>query len=130
MSSHKEEDILKGFQIYNEGVEIGLSKQGWKQQNERPTDKEFFELGEKYWVQDEVIHELMTIKMSFDKTKKQEINSRTCSKCGKDMVLRRTCKSCEEFRRGFKSEWLCSCGFSEFSKKTVAEWEKELSNKD
>ncbi len=52
LSAFNIKDIVQGFKIYNDGIESGLSKQGWKEQEEKPIDREFFELAGKYWIQD------------------------------------------------------------------------------
>ena len=52
LSAYSSKDVVEGFKIYNNGIESGLSKQGWKEQDEKPIDREYFELDGKYWIQD------------------------------------------------------------------------------
>lgn len=55
LSAYGPADLLEGFGIWNEGIEDGLTKQGWYSVDTKPTDREFFDLTKldgKYWVQD------------------------------------------------------------------------------
>ncbi len=52
LAAYNSKDVIAGFKIWNSGVEVNLEKQGWKEQNEKPIDREYFKLAGKYWVQE------------------------------------------------------------------------------
>ncbi|MBT9168553.1 MAG: hypothetical protein DDT19_01900 [Syntrophomonadaceae bacterium] len=42
-------------------------------------------------------------------------------KCGKQLALVGVCAGCPQGEQGYKSKFICSCGFEEFFKETVQE---------
>jgi len=40
-------------------------------------------------------------------------------KCGKQFALMGVCPSCPKYNEGYRSKYVCSCGFEEFFKQTV-----------
>lgn len=47
-------------------------------------------------------------------------------KCGKQLALMGVCSGCPKGNEGYKSKFVCSCGFEEFFKETVYDKVKEL----
>ena len=93
LKAFKKEDVLKAISLYTDQdseVKNQLKKEGWYPEKEKPTDKEFYLIDDKYWVQsDELIEAdrlevVAKMKEAQENKKVKEETLRLCEIFGKD----------------------------------------------
>lgn len=75
LSAYNSKDVIAGIKIWNDGVEVNLANQGWQEQNDKPKDREYFELAGKFWVQDQAIHEASIKQVTKKRVEKAKIKA-------------------------------------------------------
>jgi len=130
-TAYNAEDLNKAIAILNIGLEEGLKREGWIAIDKKPNDKEYFEYKGKFYIQTEgtVVdvplaqhpNELTEDAKQF-MAEQAEINKMLpiCPQCkARQVSLTGVCGSCAKGQEGFKSKYVCSCGYEQFFKETI-----------
>ena len=123
LSAYHPDDVIAGIQAWLEGVEIGMHRQGWKPVIEKPINREYFELGGLYYIEDK----------SHIKSHHEMFVMPPCPQCGETLYLQYICTKDKTNKVGWQSLWLCTnddCSYKEYSLKSLNEWYKELKKKE
>jgi len=137
-TAYSAEDLSKAMVILHIGLEKGLKREGWIAIDKKPNDKEYFEYKGKFYIQTEgtvVDVPLAQHPNELTEDAKQLIAEEAealeklpiCPQCQTRKVrLTGVCRSCAKGKEGFKSKYVCSCGYEQFFKETINEKIEEL----
>lgn len=127
--------VLKAFKLYKDSLEHGivaiedeLKKDGWVEVEEKPVDKPFYFINEKYWILtekarkrkiDEVRHAAREKRRlpngikAIDTTKKPKTSmslkrvSILCPVCKSGLYKQKICPACKDGKKGYSIRLIC-----------------------
>ena len=115
-------EVLQAIELYKDGlknenrkVQQELKDKGWKPQDVKPDNREYYFFDNQYWVQTESARqaEIKRIKAELQAKKYTgqkmdlSITDIVCPKCSGKMYKQSVCGGCKEGRKGFKIRLIC-----------------------
>lgn len=129
LQAYDSEMVLKAFELYKESLEVGLlkieealEKDGWEHVDEKPVDKPFYFLNDKYWILSEsarhkkiknVKQEAMVKKKqsSVVPAKKTSMSLKKipflCPICKAGLYKQKVCPACKDGKKGYVLRFIC-----------------------
>lgn len=132
LQAYRQEDVIYAIDLYNDMIQAAAEKRiddaknqllasGWTPQKEKPSNKEFYRIGNEFWVQSdeaktaqlkhlqETSIKRQSKKMKSIKRQNMELKQAPviCPKCNAKMYKQNICSGCAAGKAGYKIRLIC-----------------------
>lgn len=129
LQAYDSEMVLKAFELYKKSLEAGrvkieeeLEKDGWTPVDEKPVDKPFYFLNDRYWILTEEARQIKieNVKQASMKKRNPSNNSTVrktsmalkkvpflCPVCKSGLYKQKVCPACKDGIKGYTLRFIC-----------------------